>query len=262
MSILEAIIIAIIEGLTEFLPISSTGHMIIAEKVLGTKPDQFTKAYIISIQFGAILSVLALYWKRFFLGPVFYVKLFLAFLPAAILGFALDRVIDRWLDNVALVAVALVLGGIVLVFIDRWLKPSTEQPVTHRRAFLIGCWQCIALIPGVSRSAATIIGGMANGLSRQQAAEFSFFLAVPTMLAATVFKLGKGLKEQPELFTNTNLGLLLMGNLVAFVVAVAAIRLFIGWLHRHGFQPFGWYRIALGLAILLLLGLGYDLKMV
>ena len=262
MSVLEAIIIAIVEGLTEFLPISSTGHMIIAEKMMGTTPDELTKAYIISIQFGAILSVLVLYWKRFFLGPVFYTKLFLAFLPAAALGFLLDRYIDEWLDNVALVAIALLAGGVVLVFIDRWLKPNDEKPVTHKRAFLIGWWQCLALIPGVSRSAATIIGGMANGLSRTQAAEFSFFLAVPTMMAATGYKLAKGLSVQPELFTQNNLWMLLLGNVIAFGVAVAAIRLFIGWLNKYGFQPFGWYRIALGVAILVMLGLGYDLKMV
>ena len=261
MSTLEAIIIAIVEGITEFLPISSTGHMIITENVLGVTPDRFTKAYIVSIQFGAILSVVALYWKRFFIGPVFYLKLGVAFIPAAILGFLLDETIDLMLDNVAVVATALLLGGIVLLFIDRWLNPKDEKPVTYLRAFWIGCWQCIALIPGVSRSAATIIGGMANGLTRQQAAEFSFFLAVPTMFAATCLKVIKGYSETPEIFTQENMGLLLLGNLVAFVVAALAIRFFIGFLQKHGFKLFGWYRIALGLAILVMLGLGYDLKM-
>ena len=261
MSTLEAIIIAIVEGITEFLPISSTGHMIITENVLGVVPDQFTKAYIVSIQFGAILSVVALYWKRFFIGPVFYLKLGVAFVPAAILGFLLDETIDLMLDNVAVVAAALLLGGIVLLFIDRWLNPKEEKPVTYLRALWIGCWQCIALIPGVSRSAATIIGGMANGLTRQQAAEFSFFLAVPTMFAATCLKVIKGYSDTPEIFSQENMGLLLLGNVVAFVVAVLAIRFFIGFLQKHGFKLFGWYRIALGLTILVMLGLGVDLKM-
>jgi len=261
MNVLEAIVIAIVEGLTEFLPISSTGHMIIAERVLGVVPDSFTKAYIVSIQFGAILSVVALYWKRFLVGLDLYWKLAVAFLPAAVMGFLLDRVIDSLLDNVLVVAIALLLGGAVLLFIDRWLDPKEERPVTYLRALWIGCWQCIALIPGVSRSAATIIGGMANGLTRKQAAEFSFFLAVPTMFAATTFKVIKGYSETPEIFTREKFGLLLLGNGVAFVVAVLAIRFFIGYLQKHGFQLFGWYRIALGLAILVLLGLGHDLKM-
>lgn len=261
MSVLEAIVIAIVEGLTEFLPISSTGHMIIAERVLGVVPDSFTKAYIVSIQFGAILSVVALYWKRFLVGLDLYWKLGIAFVPAAVMGFLLDRVIDSLLDNVLVVALALLLGGVVLLFIDRWLDPKEERPVTYLRALWIGCWQCIALIPGVSRSAATIIGGMANGLTRKQAAEFSFFLAVPTMFAATTFKVIKGYSETPEIFTREKFGLLLLGNGVAFVVAVLAIRFFIGYLQKHGFQLFGWYRIALGLAILVLLGLGHDLKM-
>lgn len=261
MSVLEAIVIAIVEGLTEFLPISSTGHMIIAERVLGVVPDSFTKAYIVSIQFGAILSVVALYWKRFLVGLDLYWKLGIAFVPAAVMGFLLDRVIDSLLDNVLVVALALLLGGVVLLFIDRWLDPKEERPVTYLRALWIGCWQCIALIPGVSRSAATIIGGMANGLTRKQAAEFSFFLAVPTMFAATTFKVIKGYSETPEIFTREKFGLLLLGNGVAFVVAVLAIRFFIGYLQKHGFQLFGWYRIVLGLAILVLLGLGHDLKM-
>lgn len=177
------------------------------------------------------------------------------------MGFLLDRVIDSLLDNVLVVALALLLGGVVLLFIDRWLDPKEERPVTYLRALWIGCWQCIALIPGVSRSAATIIGGMANGLTRKQAAEFSFFLAVPTMFAATTFKVIKGYSETPEIFTREKFGLLLLGNGVAFVVAVLAIRFFIGYLQKHGFQLFGWYRIVLGLAILVLLGLGHDLKM-
>ena len=262
MSILEAIIIAIVEGITEFLPISSTGHMIITEKLLGVVPDTFTKAYIVSIQFGAILSVVALYWKRFFLGPVFYLKLLVAFIPAAIAGLLLDDYLDLLLDDIVVVAVMLLLGGIVFLFIDRWLNPKEEKPVTYVRAFWIGCWQCIAMVPGVSRSAATIIGGMANGLTRSQAAEFSFFLAVPTMFAATVLKVYQGWKESPEIFTQQNFGVLLMGNVIAFVVAALAIRFFIGFLQRHGFQLFGWYRIALGSIILLMLALGYDLKMI
>lgn len=262
MSVLEAIIIAIVEGLTEFLPISSTGHMIIAEKVMGTVPDSFTKAYIVSIQFGAILSVVVLYWRRFFLGPVFYLKLLVAFIPAAVLGFTLDPFIDMLLDNVLAVALALLAGGIVLLFIDRWLNPLEEKPVTYRRAFLIGCWQCLALVPGVSRSAATIIGGMANGLTRQQAAEFSFFVAVPTMLAAALFKIHGGWSETPEIFTQTQWGVLAMGNAIAFVVAALSIKFLIRFLQRHGFRLFGWYRIGLGAVLLVLIALGIDLKMV
>lgn len=262
MTTLEAIVIAIVEGITEFLPISSTGHMIITEKLLGVVPDAFTKAYIVSIQFGAILSVLVLYWRRFLQGPDLYRKLAVAFIPAGVAGLLLDSAIDLLLDNVLVVAVALLLGGLVLIVIDRVLDPKEEKPLTYRRAFLTGCFQCIALVPGVSRSAATIIGGMANGMTRKQAAEFSFFLAVPTMFAASALKIMKGLQDTPEIFTQNNLGTLLLGNVVAFVVAALSIKFLIGWLQKHGFRAFGWYRIALGAALLVLLAMGVDLKMV
>jgi undecaprenyl-diphosphatase len=172
------------------------------------------------------------------------------------------RPFEVMLDNVLIVALALLVGGIILLFIDRWLNPSEEKPVTYPRAFWIGCWQCIALIPGVSRSAATIIGGMANGLTRQQAAEFSFFLAVPTMFAASVYKVYTGWRDTPEVFSQTQFGMLLLGNAVAFVVAALSIRFLISFLQRHGFRLFGWYRIALGLVLLIMIALGIDLKMV
>lgn len=260
MTTLQAILIAIIEGITEFLPISSTGHMIIAEHVLGVPPDEFTKLFTVCIQFGAILSVLVLYWKRFLQGISFYAKLLIAFVPAAVIGFLFGDAIDALLESVTVVAVTLLLGGIVLLYIDKWLAPDTEVEITPKRSFMIGLFQCIALVPGVSRSAATIIGGMAQRLTRKQAAEFSFFLAVPTMAAASGYKLLKAWKQSPEVFSNGNLGTLLLGNVVAFIVAVLAIRFFIGWLTRHGFRAFGWYRIAVGLALLVMLGLGVDLS--
>jgi undecaprenyl-diphosphatase len=259
MTTLQAILIAIVEGITEFLPISSTGHMIIAEHVLGVPPDAFTKLFTVCIQFGAILSVLVLYWKRFLQGIPFYVKLLIAFLPAAVVGFLLGDTIDALLENVTVVAVALLVGGIVLLYIDKWLAPNVEVEITPKRAFMIGIYQCIALVPGVSRSAATIIGGMAQQLTRKQAAEFSFFLAVPTMAAASGYKMLKAWTDTPEVFSSANLGTLLLGNVVAFVVAVLAIRFFIGWLTKHGFRAFGWYRIAVGVALLVMMALGVDL---
>ena len=259
MSLLEAIILAIVEGITEFLPISSTGHMIITEKLLGMQSTEFTTAYIVSIQFGAILSVIALYWKRFFQSVDFYKKLLVAFIPAAALGAVLGDYIDMILGSVEVVAVSLLLGGIILIFIDKWLAgKDDDNEITYFKAFKIGLFQCIAMIPGVSRSAATIIGGMAQQLTRQTAAEFSFFLAVPTMFAASVYKL---LKNHDAL-TGENIYILLIGNLVAFIVAMLAIKFFIAFLQKHGFKLFGYYRIALGLILLTLLALGYDLKLV
>lgn len=262
MTLFQAILIAIVEGITEFLPISSTGHMIIAQKLLGMESTPFVKAFTVNIQFGAILSVLVLYWKRFLVGVPFYVKLFIAFVPAAIIGFLFGDAIDSLLENVTVVAIALLLGGIILLRIDTWLNTDTEREINNSRAFGIGLFQCIALIPGVSRSAATIIGGMAQGLTRKQAAEFSFFLAVPTMAAASGYKLLKGWTETPEIFTTSNLATLALGNAVAFVVAMLAIRFLIGWLTKHGFKAFGWYRIGLGLLLLVLTALGVDLAVV
>ncbi len=262
MSLFQAIIIAIVEGLTEFLPISSTGHMIIAAELLGIEPTEFTKAFIINIQFGAILSVLVLYWKRFLQSTDFYFKLFVAFLPAAVFGFLLNDWLDEALESVLTVAISFLVGGIVLIFIDKYLNPKTETEVTYPKALKIGLFQCIALIPGVSRSAASILGGMAQGLTRKQAAEFSFFLAVPTLAGAGLYKAYKAWKQVPELFEGENLKILLIGNVVAFIVAMLAIKFFIAYLTKHGFKVFGWYRIVVGATLIILLAMGVNLSVV
>ncbi|MBY0424200.1 MAG: undecaprenyl-diphosphate phosphatase [Cytophagales bacterium] len=257
MTIVEAIVLAIVEGITEYLPISSTGHMIIASAVLGMKPDDFSKLFMVNIQFGAILSVLVLYWKRFFQSTDFYFKLFVAFIPAAIIGFLAGDLIDSLLENVTVVAITLILGGIILLFADKWFESSNpDNSISYPKALTIGFFQCIAMVPGVSRSAATIIGGMTQRLDRKTAAEFSFFLAVPTMFAATAYKLLKGYK----LIESSHLSLLLIGNVVAFVVALLAIKFFIGFLTKYGFRLFGVYRIILGTAILVLMALGVQLE--
>ncbi len=254
---LEALIIAIIEGITEFLPISSTGHMIITTKVIGVESSDFVKAFLINIQFGAILSVVVLYWKRFFQSLEFYWKLLVAFIPAAVFGLLLNDYIDMMLENVVVVAVALILGGIILIFVDNWFKhPAENQEVTYPKALVIGMFQVLAMIPGVSRSASTIIGGMTQKLNRKTAAEFSFFLAVPTMLAASGYKLLKNY----EAITVDNIGILIFGNVVAFFVALIAIKTFINYLSKNGFRIFGYYRIVLGGAILIMLALGYNLE--
>lgn len=271
MSWFEAFIIAVVEGLTEFLPVSSTGHMILAQAILGVPSDEFVKLFTVNIQFGAILSVLVLYWKRFFKSIDFYFKLFVAFLPAAILGFLLGDQIDSLLESPLVVAISLVLGGFVLLRVDNWFPSAVltdeqvlsdperhddDRLISYPKALMIGFFQCIALVPGVSRSAATIIGGLTQGITRKNAAEFSFFLAVPTMAAASGYKLLK----QADHFDTTKLGLLAFGNLVAFIVALLAIRFFIGFLTKHGFKVFGWYRIIAGLIILALLAAGVDLS--
>lgn len=259
MSIWQAIILAVIEGLTEFLPVSSTGHMIIASSFMGISHLEFTKMFTVNIQFGAILSVVVLYWKRFFQSTDFYFKLFVAFLPAAILGFLLNDLIDSMLENVVVVAVSLLVGGVILVFIDRIANDQvSEREITYFDALKIGLFQCIAMIPGVSRSASTIIGGMLQGLSRKQAAEFSFFLAVPTMAAAGGYKLLKTY----DTIQSEDIKILLLGNLVAFVVAMLAIKFFINFLTKYGFKVFGYYRIVLGLILLGLLAFGYKLDVV
>ncbi|WP_162052415.1 undecaprenyl-diphosphate phosphatase [Pontibacter pamirensis] len=276
MSIWQAIILAIVEGLTEFLPISSTGHMIIASSLMGINELPITKIFEINIQFGAILSVVVLYWRRFLQNFVFYKKLLLAFLPAAVIGFALNNVIDAMLESVVLTAIMLVLGGIVLLYVDKWFKYAVDNTVTYKSALIIGFFQCIAMIPGVSRSAASIIGGMSQGINRKAAAEFSFFLAVPTMLAAASYKfvtdlLGLELSDFIKLdfvkiqssfavIQPNDVKLLLIGNFVAFVVAMLAIRFFISFLTKYGFKMFGYYRIALGVVLLTLLAMGFDLK--
>lgn len=262
MTITEAIIIAIVEGITEFLPISSTGHMIIAESLLKVPKDDFTKLFTVAIQLGAILSVLVLYWKRFF--PLnrwnFYFKLLIAVIPALALGALFSDKIDELLESPLTVAITMLAGGFVLLFIDQLFKTHTiqeEQEISFTRAFLIGCWQCVAMIPGVSRSAASIIGGMQQKLTRNLAAEFSFFLAIPTMAAATGYKLLKAFKETPEVMQNSdNITALVVGNIVAFIVAMLAIKFFIGYLQKHGFRLFGWYRIIMGIILLILIQFG------
>jgi len=262
MTTFQAVVIAIVEGITEFLPISSTGHMIITEKLLGMNIDEFTKAFTVNIQFGAILSVVVLYWRRFLQSWTFYQKLFVAFLPAAVIGFLAGNFIDSLLENVMVVAITMFTGGILLLFVDKWFnKESTDQEVTYPKALKIGFWQCIAMIPGVSRSAATIVGGMQQKLSRTNAAEFSFFLAVPTMAAASGYKLLKLVSGPTGISMLTdNIITLLIGNAIAFVVAMIAIKTFITFLQKHGFKVFGWYRIIVGLVLIVLLLMGVDLK--
>lgn len=263
MTVIEAIIIAIVEGITEFLPISSTGHMIITSSLMGIAKDDFTKLFEVAIQLGAIMSVVVLYYKKFF--PLnrwnFYLKLIIAVIPALILGFLFSDKIDELLESPLTVSITLFLGGFVLLFIDKIFNQHTieqDEDISFLRAFFIGVWQCVAMIPGVSRSAASIIGGMQQKLTRNLSAEFSFFLAVPTMAAATGYKLLKAYTETPEiLFNSNNMILLVIGNVVAFVVAMLAIKFFIGYLQKHGFKLFGWYRIIAGTILLLMYYTGH-----
>lgn len=248
MTYIEALILAVIEGITEFLPVSSTGHMVIASTFMGISKNALAKNFEVIIQLGAILSVVVLYWRTFFTSFKFYLKLAFAFLPAAVAGFLLGNYIDILLENVWVVVATLFLGGIVLIFVDRWFKHANEikeQEVSWMQSLKIGCFQCIAMIPGVSRSAATIIGGMSVGLNRKTAAEFSFFLAVPTMLGATA----KKLMDSYKTIQHHDMVVLLFGSFVAFVVAMFAIRAFIGFLNKHGFKWFGYYRIALSVVL-------------
>lgn len=260
MSWIEALIIAIVEGITEFLPVSSTGHMIITQKVLGIENSEFIKAFIINIQFGAILSVVVLYWNRFFQTLTFYYKLFIAFLPAAFLGLLFSDFIDSMLENVVIVAIMLIVGGVVLVFVDSWFKDNEKrnQQVTYKKSFIIGLFQVMAMVPGVSRSAATIIGGMTQNLSKKSAAEFSFFLAVPTMFAAAGYKL----VQNYQVVTTDNIGILVFGNVIAFIVALLAIKTFITFITQNGFKIFGYYRIIVGAIILILLASGVELNVI
>ncbi len=263
MNTLQSIIIAIVEGLTEFLPISSTGHMIITEKVLGITETDFIKVFTVAIQLGAILAVVVLYAKKFFDFKKwqFYVKLAAAVVPALVMGFLFNKKIDALLESSLTVAISMLVGGIILLFIDKAFKNPTiqsEEKVSYGKAVIIGFWQCIAMIPGVSRSAASIIGGMQQKLTRSAAAEFSFFLAVPTMLAATGYKLLKYYKERGG-FTGEEIKQLAIGNIVAFIVAMLAIKFFIGFLKKYGFTVWGWYRIILGIVLLLLIWKGVIL---
>ena len=258
MSIIQAIILAIIEGITEFLPISSTGHMVLMSSFLGIEDDKFTKLFEICIQLGAILAVVVLYWKKFFdfSKYQFYIKLLIAVIPALIFGKLLDDLIDEHLGNPAFIATVMLIGGIILLFVDDWFKNPIiheESDINNISAVKIGLYQCLAIMfPGLSRSAATIIGGMQQRLSRSVAAEFSFFLAVPTMAAATGYKLLKFVKEEGSI-TREQVKFLAIGNIVAFIVAVLAIKFFISILNKYGFKYFGIYRIILGLVILVTL---------
>ncbi len=284
MTTAEAVILAVVEGLTEFLPVSSTGHMILTEAFMKMQVTSFSKVFIVNIQFGAILSVLVLYWRRFFQSMDFYFKLLVAFLPAAVLGFLLNDFIDSLLSSVVTVAISLLVGGVILIFTDRIFHAQIEDihdedekvvvretdefgveinkkvlkkfKIDWTQAFIIGCFQCIAMIPGVSRSAATIIGGLQQKMNIKRAAEFSFFLAVPTISAAALYKLMKSFDD----VRGSDIDFLLIGNAVSFVVGVVAIKFFIGLITRYGLKFFGYYRIILGIAILVLLALGHKLE--
>jgi undecaprenyl-diphosphatase len=284
MNLFEAIVIAVVEGLTEFLPISSTGHMVITSSAFGVGDEAFTKLFEVAIQLGAILAVVILYWRKFFQLTKweFYVKLLVGVIPALLLGFLFNDLIDEMLGSTTIVAVAMILGGVVLLFIDKWFSRTqqsdilateltrqeiveADEKLSYRRSFIIGCWQVLAMIPGVSRSAASIIGGMQQNLTRNFAAEFSFFLAVPTMFAATAYSLflknwGTDIEKQRGyeliLASSENIKIFVVGNVVAFVVALVAIKFFITYLQRHGFRLFGWYRIIAGLILLALIFTG------
>ncbi len=255
MNYLQALILALIEGVTEYLPVSSTGHMIIASSVMGIASDDFTKLFTIVIQLGAILSVLVLYYKRFLQSFDFYLKLLVAFLPAVVLGLLLNDVIDALLESPVTVAISLVIGGIILLKVDVWFKASESAPnndkISYLTALKIGFFQTIAMIPGVSRSGATIVGGMSQKINRKTAAEFSFFLAVPTMFGATAKKLFDYYQDGFVL-SSQQINLLIIGNIVAFIVAMFAIKTFIDYLSKNGFKIFGYYRILIGLTILIL----------
>ena len=264
MTLVQAIILAIIEGLTEFLPVSSTGHMIIGSALMGLEPSPFVKLFLIVIQLGTILSVLVLYYKRFFQSVSFYIKLVVAAIPASILGVLFNDYIDAALESPLVVAITLVLGGIFLLFVDKWFnKPKVDQieQVNYKQSFMIGVYQCLALIPGMSRSASTIVGGMTQGLTRKLAAEFSFFLAIPMMFGASLIKLLKFFKDG-NTFTGEEIQLLVVGNVVGFIVAILAIKFFIGVLTKYGFKAFGWYRIVVGVIIIAVLASGHQLNII
>lgn len=284
MTLIQTIIISIVEGLTEFLPVSSTGHMIITQHLLGVQSSPFVKAFTFIIQFGAILSVVCLYWKRFFhidrtpvpadvknpflrfIYPLrFYWLLFVGVLPAVVIGLAAKKsgLLDWLLNSIWAVAIMLVVGGIFMLFCDKiFNKGREENKVNEKRAFIIGLWQCLSVIPGTSRSMATIVGGMANGLTRKRAAEYSFFLAVPTMAGATLLDLLDILKEDATWVNTHDLLMLAVGCVVSFVVALLAMRWFVSFLTKYGFKVFGWYRIIIGIIIIVMLLSGMSLNMV
>ena len=256
---LKAVVLAIIEGITEFLPVSSTGHMAIASAFLDIVSDPFTKLFEVVIQFGAILSVVVLYWRKFidFKKFSFYAKLLVAILPALAFGALFKKHIDNMLEKPLFISLVLLGGGVLLLFVDRWFKNGSvkeEEEISYKKGFIIGLYQVLAVIlPGLSRSAATIVGGMQQKLTRSLAAEFSFFLAVPTMFAATAKSLLDIVQEQPEVLNTEGIQYLLLGSAVAFVVALLAIRFFIRFLQQNGFKAFGWYRIALGTVLIMLI---------
>lgn len=288
MDLFQTIIIAIVEGLTEFLPVSSTGHMIIAQNLLGVgKGDPsvraFVHAFTFIIQFGAILSVVCLYWKRFFRldhSPApegagtwgrlkhkfyFYWLLVVGVLPAVVIGLLAKKsgLLGWLLDSVEVVAIMLVVGGVFMLFCDKIFNKGTkENRMTERRAFIVGLFQCISVIPGVSRSMATIVGGMQQGLTRRRAAEFSFFLAVPTMAGVTLLDVLEMMSGDATWVNAHNITMLLVGCAVAFVVALLAMKWFVNFLAKYGFKLFGWYRIVVGLVLIILLATGHSLQMV
>ncbi len=260
MDLIDVIILAIIEGITEFLPVSSTGHMIIASSFMGIETEDFTKLFTIIIQLGAILSVVVLYWKRFFQSLDFYFKLMVAFIPAAVLGFLLNDVIDQLLESPITVAISLLIGGFILLKVDSWFKgnedfdpknPTAHTEISYLTALKIGFFQCLGMIPGVSRSGASIVGGMTQKINRKTAAEFSFFLAVPTMLGATVKK-SYDFYTQGWVLSGDQVNYLIIGNIIAFIVAFLAIKSFISFLSKKGFKLFGYYRIILGITLLVI----------
>lgn len=251
MNTFHAIILAIIEGITEFLPVSSTGHMILVSSFFGIEHEEFTKLFTIVIQLGAILSVVILYFKRFFQTFDFYFKLLVAFIPAVVLGLLLSDKIDELLESPLTVAISLLIGGIILLKVDDWFNHSEETKISYLQAFKIGLFQCLAMVPGVSRSGASIVGGMSQKLARTSAAEFSFFLAVPTMLGATAKKCYDYYKDGYVL-THDQINLLIIGNIIAFIVALMAIKSFIEFLSKKGFKVFGYYRIAAGIILLII----------
>ncbi|TAN00227.1 MAG: undecaprenyl-diphosphate phosphatase [Chitinophagaceae bacterium] len=262
MNLIQAILLGIVEGITEFLPVSSTGHMIIVSSWMGIDKLEFTKLFEIVVQMGAILAVVVLYWRKFFdfTRADFYKKIIIGVIPALILGYIFADRIDKLLQSPLIVGIMLLAGGLVLLFVDGWFKiPQVhhEKDMNIFQALRIGFWQCLAMIPGVSRSAASIIGGMQQRLTRELAAEFSFLLAVPTMAAATGYKLLKAFKDNPEMLKNGhNLTALAVGNIVAFVVAIIAIKTFIDYLKKHGFKLFGYYRIVVGIIVIVLVERG------
>lgn len=260
MNLIDALILAIIEGLTEYLPVSSTGHLIIASSFMGIASDDFTKLFTIVIQLGAILAVVALYWRRFFQSLDFYFKLLIGLLPAVVLGLLLSDFIDDLLESPLTVAITLIIGGFILLKVDDWFKsnevydeanPDAHTKISYMTALKIGFFQCLAMIPGTSRSGASIVGGMTQKLNRKTAAEFSFFLAVPTMFGATAKKSYDYYKAGFEL-TSDQINYLIVGNVVGFIVAFIAIKSFIEYLSKHGFKLFGFYRIVLGVALLII----------